>query len=94
MEDDLGRKRLFILSSENSLDPEQLLALALPGKLLTVRDSEPDQHTLGVGSLGGATLDDEENDLIKKQFGGGLAMAAKSIPALVRQPRNPIGATG
>ena len=31
-------------------------------------------HTLGVGSLGGATLDNEENYLIKKVFGGGLGM--------------------
>ena len=31
-------------------------------------------HTLGVGSLGGATLDNEENYLIKKLFGGGLGM--------------------
>ena len=29
-------------------------------------------HTLGIGSLGGATLDNEENYLIKKLFGGGL----------------------
>ncbi len=31
-------------------------------------------HALGVGSLGGATLDNEENYLIKKLFGGGLGM--------------------
>ncbi len=31
-------------------------------------------HTLGVGSLGGATMDNEENYLIKKLFGGGLGM--------------------
>lgn len=31
-------------------------------------------HTLGIGSLGGATLDIEENYLIKKFFGGGLGM--------------------
>jgi formate dehydrogenase major subunit len=29
-------------------------------------------HTLGFASLGGATLDNEENYLIKKLFGGGL----------------------
>jgi formate dehydrogenase major subunit len=33
-------------------------------------------HTLGIGSLGGATLDNEENYLIKKLFGGGLGMVA------------------
>ena len=32
-------------------------------------------HTLGVGSLGGATLDNEENYLIKKLFSGGLGMS-------------------
>lgn len=31
-------------------------------------------HTLGIGSLGGATLDVEENYLIKKLFSGGLGM--------------------
>jgi formate dehydrogenase major subunit len=31
-------------------------------------------HTVGLGSLGGATLDNEENYLIKKLFGGGLGM--------------------
>jgi formate dehydrogenase major subunit len=31
-------------------------------------------HTLALGSLGGATLDNEENYLIKKLFGGGLGM--------------------
>jgi formate dehydrogenase major subunit len=31
-------------------------------------------HTLGIASLGGATLDNEENYLIKKLFCGGLGM--------------------
>ena len=31
-------------------------------------------QTLGIGSLGGATLDVEENYLMKKLFGGGLGM--------------------
>lgn len=37
-------------------------------------DDTPVNHTLGIGSLGGATLDNEENYLIKKLFGGGLGM--------------------
>lgn len=37
-------------------------------------DGTPVNHTLGIGSLGGATLDNEENYLIKKGFGGGLGM--------------------
>src|SRR5690606_39052592 len=49
-------------------------------------------HTLGIASLGGATLDNEENYLIKKLFGGGLGMVfienqarvchANSVPSL------------
>ena len=31
-------------------------------------------HTLGIAALGGATLDNEENYLIKKVLGGGLGM--------------------
>lgn len=37
-------------------------------------DGTPVNHTLAVGSLGGATLDNEENYLIKKLFSGGLGM--------------------
>ena len=48
-----------------------------PGDRITV-DKLPDgrvvNHTLGVGSLGGATLDNEENYLIKKLFAGGLGL--------------------
>ena len=31
-------------------------------------------HTLAIASLGGATLDNEENYLLKKLFSGGLGM--------------------
>jgi formate dehydrogenase major subunit len=37
-------------------------------------DGKVVNHTLGIGSLGGATLDNEENYLIKKLFGGGLGL--------------------
>jgi formate dehydrogenase major subunit len=37
-------------------------------------DGKTVNHTLGVGSLGVATLDNEENYLLKKLFGGGLGM--------------------
>ncbi len=40
---------------------------SLPGDLTV-------NHTLGIAALGGATLDDEENYLIKKLLGGGLGM--------------------
>ncbi len=33
-------------------------------------------HTLGIASLGGATLDNEENYLMKKLLGGGLGVVA------------------
>ena len=33
-------------------------------------------HTLGVASLGGATMDNEENYLIKKLLGGGLGVVS------------------
>ena len=35
---------------------------------------------MGIGSLGGATLDNEENYLIKKLFGGGLGMRLDREP--------------
>ncbi len=37
-------------------------------------DGETANHTMGIAELGGATLDNEENYLIKKLFGGGLGM--------------------
>jgi formate dehydrogenase major subunit len=40
----------------------------------TLPDGRRISHTLGIGSLGGATLDNEENYLIKKLFGGGLGI--------------------
>jgi formate dehydrogenase major subunit len=40
----------------------------------TLPDGKLVNHTLGIGSLGGATLDNEENYLIKKLFNGGLGI--------------------
>ena len=37
-------------------------------------DGRTVNHTVALGSLGGATMDNEENYLIKKLFGGGLGM--------------------
>ena len=42
----------------------------------TLPDGRTVNHTLALGSLGGATLDNEENYLIKKLFGGGLGMVS------------------
>ena len=40
------------------------------------RDGKALNHMTNVMSLGGATMDNEENYLIKKMFGGGLGMVA------------------
>ena len=37
-------------------------------------DETPVNHTLGIASLGGATLDNEKNYIIKKIFSGGLGL--------------------
>jgi formate dehydrogenase major subunit len=37
-------------------------------------DGEPINHTAAIASVGGATLDNEENYLIKKLFSGGLGI--------------------
>ncbi len=42
----------------------------------TLPDGKRVNHTVGLASLGGATLDNEENYLIKKLFGGGLGMVS------------------
>jgi formate dehydrogenase major subunit len=39
-------------------------------------DGRTVNHTLGMACLGGATMDNEENYLIKKLFGGGLGMVS------------------
>ena len=39
-------------------------------------DGRTVNHTLGIGSLGGATMDNEENYLIKKLLGGGLGVVS------------------
>ncbi len=57
---------------------ERIAQLTKQARDETFVDKLPDgrtvNHTLGLGSLGGATLDNEENYLIKKLFGGGLGM--------------------
>lgn len=49
----------------------------------STEDGEPVGHTDGVAHLGGATLDNEENYLIKKLFTGGLGMVAVSNQARI-----------
>jgi formate dehydrogenase major subunit len=46
-------------------------------------DGKPVMHTTGMAHLGGATLDNEENYLIKKLFTGGLGMVCVSNQARI-----------
>ena len=47
------------------------------------KDGYAVMHTKAVGHLGGATLDNEENYLIKKLFSGGLGMVCVSNQARI-----------
>jgi len=47
------------------------------------RDGRPLMHTTGIAHLGGATLDNEENYLIKKLFTAGLGMVCVSNQARI-----------
>ncbi len=47
------------------------------------QDGEVLMHTTGMAHLGGATLDNEENYLIKKLFGAGLGMVCISNQARI-----------
>jgi formate dehydrogenase major subunit len=47
------------------------------------KDGKPVRHTTAIAHLGGATLDNEENYLIKKLFTGGLGMVAVSNQARI-----------
>ena len=47
------------------------------------RDGRPVRHTTAIAHLGGATLDNEENYLIKKLFTGGLGMVCVSNQARI-----------
>ena len=49
----------------------------------TARDGEPLMQCPSIAHLGGATLDNEENYLIKKLFTGGLGMVALSNQARI-----------
>ena len=59
---------------------ERIAALTKSTRDETFVDELPDgrtvNHTMGLASLGGATMDNEENYLIKKLFGGGLGMVS------------------
>jgi formate dehydrogenase major subunit len=47
------------------------------------KDGESVMHTKAIAHLGGATLDNEENYLIKKLFAGGLGMVCVSNQARI-----------
>jgi len=48
-----------------------------------IRDGQSLMHTTAIGHLGGATLDNEENYLIKKLFTAGLGMVCVSNQARI-----------
>jgi formate dehydrogenase major subunit len=50
---------------------------------VTEQEGKPVMHTTGLAHLGGATLDNEENYLIKKLFTAGLGMVAISNQARI-----------
>jgi formate dehydrogenase major subunit len=51
--------------------------------LVNLEKGEPVNHVEGIAHLGGATLDNEENYLIKKLFTGGLGMVRVSNQARI-----------
>lgn len=61
-------------------DMERIAQLTKQARDETFVERLPDgklvNHTVGVASLGGASLDNEENDLIEKLFGGGLGVVS------------------
>ena len=66
------RKRSFVRSAAELDDPAS-----------DFDPDEPVRHTTAIAHLGGATLDNEENYLIKKLFTGGLGMVAVSNQARI-----------
>ncbi len=59
------------------------------------QQSVPVNRTLGIGHLGGATLDNEENYLIKKLFSAGLGIVAVENQAVFdTPPRCPVWVPG
>ena len=56
---------------------------AREGTFIEKQDGEVLMQTKAIGHLGGATLDNEENYLIKKLFTGGLGMVCVSNQARI-----------
>ncbi len=59
-----------------ALEVVQLLTAGADAFVGRLPEGTTVNHTLGIASIGGATMDNEENYLIKKLFGGGLGMVA------------------
>ena len=81
------RKRSFVrIAGELEAHGEPVCATE-PGDRDAPRQAldpdEPVNHTTAIAHLGGATLDNEENYLIKKLFTGGLGMVAVSNQARI-----------
>jgi hypothetical protein len=56
------------------------------------RDGKRTARTMGIASLGGATLDNEENHLIKKLLTG-LGVGPGGVPGPREHPRAPLSPT-
>jgi formate dehydrogenase major subunit len=77
-------------SDWQDLDPELALDMiadrvwtARERGFVNARDGLPLMHCTNIAHLGGATLDNEENYLIKKLFAGGLGMVCISNQARI-----------
>ena len=81
------RRRTFVRTVGDLEDHGEPVRATEPGDRDASRAGldplEPVNHTTGIAHLGGATLDNEENYLIKKLFTGGLGMVAVSNQARI-----------
>lgn len=81
------RKRTFVRTAGELESHGEPVRATEPGDRDIPRvDLDPDEpihHTTAIAHLGGATLDNEENYLIKKLFTGGLGMVAVSNQARI-----------
>jgi formate dehydrogenase major subunit len=81
------RKRTFVRTAADlEAHGEPALTAGLGGRDAPRARFDPDEpvgHTTAIAHLGGATLDNEENYLIKKLFTGGLGMVAVSNQARI-----------
>lgn len=76
-----SRKRTFVRDTTDLPEDDPSRAAGAGGSAAAA--AEPVCHTSAIAHLGGATLDNEENYLLKKLFTGGLGMVAVSNQARI-----------